>query len=116
MQDFHDVLDKIAGIYGISTFKRWLNRYRQDKNLKPILEELGRKRKLEESNLEQHLVESSPSITLRELSEYFEKKNKIPVGHSVLFIILNWRSDILLAISQAPILRRLARQKIAKLF
>ena len=79
-----DIADKFG--ISISTFKRWLGRYRQGKDLNPILEGRGRKKKLEESHLEQikQLVEGSPSITLREISEYFEKKKKIQVGRSVL--------------------------------
>jgi len=79
-----DISDKFG--ISTSTFKRWLSRYRQGKALNPILEGRGRKRKLKESHLEEirDLVESSPSITLRKISEYFEKKRKIQVGRSVL--------------------------------
>ena len=74
----------------LSSFKRWISRYRRGELLVPIIAGKGRPRKIDNSGelLIQNLIESNPSITLFEISHAIYKKNKIVAGRSVISRVL----------------------------
>ncbi len=83
---------KIANLFqiGISTFKRWVKKYKAGESLEPPHTRSGRPPKIDEVGKEtiRQLVEKNPSITLRELSEIYYKRHKVLVGSSILSRLL----------------------------
>lgn len=85
-QEVCDIFD-----ISLSSFKRWLCRYRKGEGLYPLSEGKGRPFKVDEKGekLIKALVESNPSITLEEISKIYYKKKKVVAGRSVISRVLH---------------------------
>ena len=84
-QEVCDIFD-----ISISSFKRWLSRYKNGQTLYPLSEGKGRPFKVDEKgeSFIKDLVAKNPSITLAEISEAYYKRRKVVAGRSVISRVL----------------------------
>ncbi len=75
----------------ISSFKRWLSRYRKGDASLAVASGKGRVSKVDDKGKQfiKKLVLANPSITLAELSKAYYKRNKVIAGRSVISRVLH---------------------------